>query len=343
MQKRIFLWMAFMMLFIGSASAARFWIADFEIAANETKTISINLDNTEDIYGYVLWLKLPEGVTIASDEYGYIVNPTSRFNNTPLVYFADGYYKITAATGGRPVSGTEGALLTFDVTASHLISTGTQAFGIEHQQITVNDADGAAKTVDQESSSYDCTTKVNVKTAASGFGTFSWPRSLDFTESGLEAYVGTEVKEGKLALQQITKVPAGTGIVVYGTPSTTFNPSVIEDGEAETSFVNVLLPTHEAPLAVTNGGYYALATKDSNGTAFYEVTPGVTIPQYEAYLYGASTGGSDAVTFDVTPSGIQEIAGEDAQGACYNLQGVRVTKMSKGGIYILNGKKIVVK
>lgn len=344
--KKTFLWMALMLLFVGKASAARFWVEDFEIAANESKTIDINLDNTEDIFGYVLWLKLPEGVTIDSDKWGLLIETTSRFNNQPESNYSEGYYKITAATGGRPVSGTSGtAILRIPITASDQISTGAQTMEIVHQQITVDNAQGDPVTIDQESSEYTCTTKVNVTTAASGYGTFSWPRALDFTGSGLEAYVATKDENSWLHMEQVTQVPAHTGIVIKGTASTTYNPTVIDD--ATLAQTNLLSPTDEAAVPVTTDGYYALATKTSKGTAFYEVdaTKGISIPKYKAYLIHSGSAGADEAVFmtmEGETTGINGVLTEE-QGVWYNLQGVRVQNPTQRGIYIRDGKKKVIK
>ena len=69
---------------------------------------------------------------------------------------------------------------------------------------------------------------------------------------------------------------------------------------------------------------------------------------HKAYLKLAknTSAGSQAVNgfpFNGTTTGIEQIeAGADAKNAIYDLSGRRVNKAAKG-IYILNGKKVLVK
>ncbi len=346
MEKRILLWMALMALFMGKASAATFTVDDFEIAANETKEISINLTNTETIYGYVLWLQLPEGITIESDEYGAIVSPTSRFNNAPQINFSQGYYKITAATGGRPVSGNSGAILTFNITASDQISTGSQSMEIAHQQITVNNEQGNAVTVDQESSTYTCTTRVDAKIAASGYGSFSWPRALDFSAcEGLEkVFIGGEDANGKLSLVEVAskQVPAATGVVLKGTTGVV-NPSTMEAEPAGDQ--GTLTPTCTGTYEVTADNTIYVLKTGGKGTGFYPCQTGVVVPQYKVYLERDASQGANMISMEEEgTTSIDGVAATDsATEAVYTVSGVRVAKPTRKGIYVSEGKKVVIK
>jgi hypothetical protein len=49
------------------------------------------------------------------------------------------------------------------------------------------------------------------------------------------------------------------------------------------------------------------------------------------------------VTRALTPDGINAIIVEAQQGNVYNMQGVRVAHPAKGNLYIVNGKKVVIK
>lgn len=332
--------LALMMALAGNASAAQFTVENFTIAANETKTISINLTNTETIYGYALWLKLPDGVTYSRTTGTSRTDGFSRDDNVE-----DGYLKISGASGKYPIKGTSGAILDVTIIASDQVATGPQTMEIVHQQIVLNNDQSNPVKQDLTSSSYVCTTLVNVTTAASGYGTFSWPRDLDFTDAGVEAYVATRDQDSWLHMEQVMKVPAHTGIVIKGSASTTYNPTVIDD--ATLTLTNVLSATDEGAVSVTTDGYYALATKSSKGTAFYEVdaTKGVSIPKYKAYLiHSGSQGADDAVfmSLEAETDGISTVT-LDEESAYYNLQGIRMENPSLPGVYIQNGKKKVIK
>ena len=102
---------------------------------------------------------------------------------------------------------------------------------------------------------------------------------------------------------------------------------------------NVLEGTVDEPLTVSGNNIYALANL-SNGPGFYRVKSGVEIPQYKAYY--TSTAAVDAFLFeDVT--GINKVVADDANAEVFTISGVKVDKANKKGIYIVNGKKVVVK
>ena len=74
-------------------------------------------------------------------------------------------------------------------------------------------------------------------------------------------------------------------------------------------------------------------------------TAGATINPYRAYIQIAESAPVKALTFfvDDTETAIEDISeGNIVEGAIYNLAGQRVNKTQKG-IYIVNGKKVMVK
>ena len=67
----------------------------------------------------------------------------------------------------------------------------------------------------------------------------------------------------------------------------------------------------------------------------------MVIPKYKAYY---STGDASAVSFlfdDAT--GIQQVDAASTTSDMYTISGVKVDKAAQKGVYIVNGKKIVVK
>jgi hypothetical protein len=94
---------------------------------------------------------------------------------------------------------------------------------------------------------------------------------------------------------------------------------------------------------VSDGTFYALANKpEADGVGFYPVKSGVTIPAGKAYLkVGAEVKGFLALG-DVADA-INNILVETANGNIFNIAGQKVQNITKGGLYIVNGKKVVVK
>jgi hypothetical protein len=85
-----------------------------------------------------------------------------------------------------------------------------------------------------------------------------------------------------------------------------------------------------------------LAKKDVVG--FYPVAEGVTVPAGKAYIEvegEAPVKGYFALGDEA--DAINNIAVEAANGAIYNIAGQKMESIKNGGLYIVNGKKVVVK
>lgn len=155
-----------------------------------------------------------------------------------------------------------------------------------------------------------------------------------------------KVNEAKSAVV-LTEVPAGS-VIAKGTPvlvgaeagSYTFKASA---DEAETLENNDL----KAATADTKGDgatIYALVEQDGKAV-FAPLKEGVAVSVGHAYLVlpAASATRFYSIQFGGETTGINEVnAAAKADGAYYTLQGVKTSKAAKG-IYIHNGKKVVIK
>ena len=177
---------------------------------------------------------------------------------------------------------------------------------------------------------------------ASGYATFASTYALDFSDdSEYSAWQITGVSGSAITFSQITgTVAAGTGVLLKGTASSSINIPVAASG-TDISGTNKLEGITSAT-AVTAGQYYGL-----KGNAFVPVNAG-TVPAGKALLpAGAIPASARELTFvfegDET-TGVKTI--DNGQwtidnGAVYDLQGRKVTKPVKGGLYIVNGKKVI--
>ena len=91
------------------------------------------------------------------------------------------------------------------------------------------------------------------------------------------------------------------------------------------------------------GNIYVLNAKTGTGAGFYKLKADGTIGANKAYLTYDGVGAPEFFGFGET-TGVNEVRGkmEDVRGEYYDLQGRRVSQPTKG-LYIVNGKKIVVK
>lgn len=163
--------------------------------------------------------------------------------------------------------------------------------------------------------------------------------------AGVKVYTA-KVNEDKSAVV-LTEVSAGS-VIAKGTPvlvgaeagSYTFEASA---GEATTVADNDL----KAAAADTKGDgstIYALVEQDGKAV-FAPLKEGVAVSLGHAYLKlsAASAARFYSIQFGGETTGINEVnAAAKADGAYYTLQGVKTSKAAKG-IYIHNGKKVVIK
>lgn len=88
---------------------------------------------------------------------------------------------------------------------------------------------------------------------------------------------------------------------------------------------------------------YVLNYKESTGVGFYKLASGKTLGVGKAYLTYSGSGAPSFLGFDET-TGMNDVRckTEDVRGEYYNLNGQRVAQPTKG-LYIVNGKKVVIK
>lgn len=190
---------------------------------------------------------------------------------------------------------------------------------------------------------------VSATLGSNGYTTFASPYPLDLTTAnlptGLKAYKaavdGTTVKFTELD----QTVPANTGILLKGTASTPYDIPVVASGTAvsENAF---LVNTGGTTFSAESGYTYFGMIKDSAPLTFGTFAPGtVAIPANKAYLKVADENLSRLVAvFDDETNGISQIENGELKikNSVYDLQGRRVAKPTKG-LYIVNGKKVIVK
>ena len=109
---------------VGLCSSAndRFYIEDFTIAAGETVTVSILLENEVAYTAFQTDIYLPEDLTIEQEDGDYIFDLTSRKardHNIASQVQVDGAIRVMSYSPSiKAYSGNSGALVTFNVTAN---------------------------------------------------------------------------------------------------------------------------------------------------------------------------------------------------------------------------------
>lgn len=178
-----------------------------------------------------------------------------------------------------------------------------------------------------------------------GYASYSCDRALDFSNSGAEAYIIKSTTENSAALTKVTKVPAGTGIIVKGTKGETVNVA-IATGTTDDVTGNLLKGTVNTPKDVEKDEAYGLSKADG---LFHLMNDG-TIPANKAYLLASDvfqSGTAPVLSLEFSNGDVTAIDDvrskmEEVRGDFYNLNGQRVAQPTKG-LYIVNGKKVIMK
>lgn len=135
-----------------------------------------------------------------------------------------------------------------------------------------------------------------------------------------------------------TVIPANTGILVKAAQGD-YNFVVTSD-EGKELKNNSLVAAKEA--VTSDGATFFALTKMDTKVGFAVVKEGVNIPASKAYLKVPAASTAKFFGLDGEATGINSVKTAKADGAYYTLEGVKTTKPIKG-LYIHNGKKIVVK
>ena len=187
----------------------------------------------------------------------------------------------------------------------------------------------------------DATETVSVTEA--GFATYATTNNVVVPEDENVKVMTVKVNAAGTAIELNkveagTVIPANTGILVKANQG---NHNFVVTSTEGTELPNNNLVA--AKDAVTSDGakYFAL-TKIGDKVGFALVANGVVIPAGKAYLEVTKSTGAKFFGLDGEATGINSVKTAKADGAYYTLEGVKTTKPVKG-LYIHNGKKIVVK
>ena len=161
----------------------------------------------------------------------------------------------------------------------------------------------------------------------------------------------TKLYTGEIAGSQLNMtaqdgvVPAEKGYVLCNTSKAASTTLTISSEEGSISGNNDLKGTLTGITfseSVLRSSYLVLG-KNNNKVGFYLPSEGATsIAANKAYLPNA-TASAIALNFDDVTTGIGQVATESENAPIFDLSGRRVNSAVKGGLYIQNGKKFIVK
>ena len=194
----------------------------------------------------------------------------------------------------------------------------------------------------------------SVTVSDAGFATYVSPAALDFTSTAIKAYKVKVNEKGVATLTKVNEVPANTPVLLYKKGGATENIPVI--ASASTVSGNDLVAGKGAAVATyetvsTTNDYTNMILNNVSGIGFYFAND-KTVATDRAYLHIASSLAPDAegpgsrmvMVFADETTGVNDVRSKmsEVRGTYYNLNGQRVEKPAKG-LYIVNGKKVIIK
>ena len=184
---------------------------------------------------------------------------------------------------------------------------------------------------------------VSATIGTTGWTTFASPYALDLSKiTGATAYYAQTVNTNSVTMASTTQaVQAGEGIMLKGTANATVTIPVVVTGTAISG--NKLVGCTATTELTANASYYVLVNND--GTAEFQCLDenGATIPAGKAYLNAGRGSSRLSIMFSDDAASISSVENANMQNAqYYNLNGQRTLAPQKG-LYIVNGKKVVLK
>lgn len=171
------------------------------------------------------------------------------------------------------------------------------------------------------------------------------PFSISSVNDGVKAYVAKEPETNEVTFTETTNgVKAKNGFLLISDNAATTATVNIGDGNAESSMLGTLIN-----LSLTNAEkstYRVFGRNSSNVVGFFTPSEGLNKVMANRGFFKVATGGALRLNFeDSVVSGIDAIdANQSLHNApIFDLSGRRVMNTVKGGLYIQNGRKFIVK
>lgn len=182
----------------------------------------------------------------------------------------------------------------------------------------------------------------SITVSDAGFATYVSDNDLNYSGvTGLTAYKAT-VSGNTITFETVTTVPAGEGVLLKGAGDTYSVPvtaGVAAWGAEENAFIRGT----GAAVETGSGPYNYILNKVNGVIGFYRANNQI-VATNRAYLQTTTNAARLNISFDDDDqtTGIARVEETVANDAVYTLSGVRVEKPTKG-LYIKNGKKVVIK
>ena len=246
-----------------------------------------------------------------------------------------------------------------DLTLPYAVRSGSHLLSTENQdrELTMLDIDGPTTMVTVPVPARSLNTYVLMIdrgsaatiTMTDALSTYCPVYDMDFSSvEGLKAYTATGYDHGKLTVTRVQNAAAGTGLLLKGTPGATYEvPYASTAGYYTNLLIGLTTDTWVSP---TEGAFTNFLLAKKNGVqTFYRMTEAGIVNRGNAYLQlPTSLVGNGAaarqmhIVEDETTGVCEQTSRAHNEGRIYNLNG-QVVKEPKAGVYIMDGRKVVIR
>jgi len=335
--------------------------ANDEAYANAVASYTINFSRVLT----VLKVSEPTSVILSREtieEQAYLtVNPTDKWAEKK---YGEGTYSLFNMSNGRVLTITVKGAKSFEVFVVHTnadevrhysvkagnddivtvthTGSGVETSGVipcsdEEITITLQGLDGSVYPAEIR---FNTAAEVSATITEAGYATFSSRNAVDFSAADVTVYTA-KVSGNMVVLSEVTskQVPADTGVILKG-ESTTVTGEIIESAEALSEDNELIAAT-----TVVSTPNILIMVADGESVKFTPMTSG-KLAAGKAYL-PASVGARELIV--VTESEATGISAAESFGngenekSVYDLQGRRVLSSPKKGVYVQDGRKMIVK
>ena len=301
---------------------------------SDTRVITVRTDNYEDMAGANTgctsnfnWTNFPGNVNGATVDMTVTFTVDKKFNMSSTINTVNGStwnYSYTNDYTGSAI----------DLTSNNYIKV---ALSVSRSWIDI---------LSEEYSALGITVPVI------NWGTYVSANNLDFSQAqdGLSAYAITGRSGSVITKEAVTGiVPAGTPLLVSGTANASYTvPVATSAGSAPVG--NLLQAGDGSAVGYVEGKTRYVLSADGSTPVFLKLAKGgssATVPAGKAYLEFDGDVSARELTFDFDSetTAISELTNTNLTNYTneyFNLAGQRVANPTKG-LYIVNGKKVVVK
>lgn len=341
---------------LSHADNIKVYANDFTVGAGQVTTVKIYLQNAPACSAIDLAFDMPEGIFIKGyeeegdiDKADYSINEIKPTGGDYTLYYnpewaGDGAFTFQAYTsnddlwGDGPKSAEGTWIISFDVISKATETiTGTLKFNEEYT--TINNIYAGEEGFEAPESEAIASDKFIVKLPSSGVATICSTEDLDV--SGLKAYYVSSIVDKKVKGTAIEgALKAGEGAVIQGEGGAVVEIPLATEAAVAPELNLLVGVTKFTKFSDVTGIYFM------SGGKFKKAASNGTLAAGKAYLDSNKAGakGFEELEFvveeDVTA--IKAVETEQNAGVLYNLNGIRVDNPTKG-VYIQNGRKVVVK